>query len=302
MKPLHFKIPKTSGESVRIQYDEQRHFYENLHFHPELQIMVICESTGTRFIGDSIGSFKAGDIVVLGSNLPHVFRNDKKYYEPDSELKATNISVFVDLAAFENNILSLPEAHALQKLLLNSKRGLRIRGETKRKVAALIQEMRTLNGFEKIIQILIILNLLSHSHEVEMLSSVGFNANLNESDNRKINDVFSYIMNNFSEDIKLTDAANVANMSVNAFCRYFKQHTQKTFSQFLNEIRIGHACRLLIEDKWNIRETAFECGYDNISYFNRQFKDITNLTPTEFVKLHHTRFTNEFSLVESVKG
>ncbi|RNI31612.1 AraC family transcriptional regulator [Rufibacter latericius] len=302
MKPLHFKIPKTSGESVRIQHDEQRHFYENLHFHPELQIMVICESTGTRFIGDSVGSFNAGDIIVLGSNLPHVFRNDKRYYESDSELKAVNISVFVDLAAFEDNLFSLPEAHGLQRLLLNSKRGLLIQGETRKKVLALVQDMRSMKGFERIIQVLIILNLLSHSNEVEMLSSVGFNANLNESDNRKINDVFSYIMNNFTEDIKLSDAANVANMSVNAFCRYFKQHTQKTYSQFLNEIRIGHACKLLIEDKWNIRETAFECGYDNISYFNRQFKDITNFTPTEYVKLHNTKFTSDFSLMETTEA
>jgi AraC-like DNA-binding protein len=302
MKPLHFKIPKTSGESVRIQYDEQRHFYENLHFHPELQIMVICESNGTRFIGDSIGNFNAGDLLVLGSNLPHVFRNDKRYYEPDSELQARNISVFVDLTAFEDNLFSLPESHTIQKLLLISKRGLLITGETREKVLALIEGMRTMKGFERIIQVLIIFNLLSNSNEVEMLSSVGFNANLNETDNRKINDVFNYIMNNFSEDIKLSDAANVANMSVNAFCRYFKQHTQKTYSQFLNEIRIGHACKLLIEEKWNIRETAFECGYDNISYFNRQFKDITNFTPTEFVKLHNTRFTREFSLVENAQA
>lgn len=97
-------------------------------------------------------------------------------------------------------------------------------------------------------------------------------------------------MSNFSGEIKLKDAAEVANMSVNAFCRYFKQHTRKTFTQIVNEIRIGHACRLLIEDKWNIRETAFECGYDNISYFNRQFKVIINFTPTEFVKMQNTNF------------
>lgn len=291
MKPLHFKIPKTSGESVRVQYEEQQHFYENLHFHPELQIMVICESTGTRFIGDSIGTFKAGDVIFLGSNLPHVFRNDKRYYEAGSTLKANNISVFFDSFLFDETFLALPEAHSIQKLLLNSKRGLRVRGETKRKVSVLIHEMLTLCGFERIVQLLTILNVLSHSNELQLLSSVGFNANQNESDNKKINDVFTFIMNNFAEDIKLKEAADVANMSVNAFCRYFKQHTRKTFSQFVNEIRIGHACRLLIEDRWNIRETAFECGYDNISYFNRQFKDITHFTPTEFVRLHNTRYS-----------
>ncbi|WP_347156535.1 AraC family transcriptional regulator [Pontibacter chitinilyticus] len=291
MKPVYFKIPKTSGESIRVQYEEQDFFYDNLHFHPEIQLMNIHESSGTRFIGDSIGNFKSGDIFLLGSNLPHVFRNDKKHYEPDAGLKARNTSVFFDAESFGEKFFALPEVYAIQKLLLNSKRGIRVKGDTKRKVAAMVHELLSQQGFEKLLQVFAILNVLATSKELELLSSVGFDGPQKDTDSKKINDVFTYIMNNFSEEIKLQEAADIANMSINAFCRYFKQHTRKTFSRFLNEIRIGHACRLLIEDKWNIRETAFACGYDNISYFNRQFKEITNYTPSEYVKMHRDKFT-----------
>lgn len=295
MKPLHFKLPKTSGESIRVLCEEQQHLYDNLHFHPEVQIMTILEGSGTRFIGDNIGNFQSGDVLLLGSNLPHVFRNDKKYYEPESCLKARNISVFFDTESFGECFLSLPEVYPIQKLLLNSKRGISIQGQTKEKVIALVEEIRYLEGFDRLMQIFTILNLLSSSHELEILSSVGFDGPQKDSDSKKINDVFAYIMNNFSEDVKLQEAADIANMSVNAFCRYFKQHTRKTFSQFLNEIRIGHACRLLIEDQWNIRQTAFACGYDNISYFNRQFKDITHYTPTEYLKMHRDKFSTHLA-------
>jgi len=291
MKPVHFKIPRTSGESIRVQYEEQEHFYDNLHFHPEVQIMFIHESSGTRLVGDSIGSFNPGDVLLLGADLPHVFRNDKKYYEPDSGLKAKNTSVFFDTDSFGEKFFSLPEVYPITKLLLNSKRGINVTGETKHKLNGMVQDLLLHHGFSKLLQVFTILDLLACSKEIELLSSVGFDGPPKDSDSKKINDVFTYIMKNFSEEIKLQEAAAVANMSVNAFCRYFKHHTRKTFSTFLNEIRIGHACRLLIEDKWNIRETAFACGYDNISYFNRQFKDITNYTPSEYVKMHREKFT-----------
>ncbi|GAB3527650.1 AraC family transcriptional regulator [Pontibacter brevis] len=290
MKPVYFQIPKSSDETIRVQYEEQPHFYDNLHFHPEVQVMFICEGSGTQFIGDNIGSFSSGDILLLGPNLPHVFRNDKKFYEENSGLSARNISIFFQVESLGERFLSLPEVNPIQKLLLSSKRGIRINGETKKKATALVEQMLYLEGFERLMQLFNFLHLLSLSKELELLSSVGFDGPQNDSDSKKMNDVFNYIMNNFSEEVKLQKAASIANMSTNAFCRYFKQHTRKTFSSFLNEIRIGHACRLLIEDRWNIRETAFECGFDNISYFNRQFKDITSYTPTEYVKLHREKY------------
>jgi AraC-like DNA-binding protein len=290
MKPLFYKLSRPSEESIEVLFEEQDHFYDNLHFHPEVQIMAILESTGTHFIGDSIGNFKPGDILLLGSNLPHVFRNEKKYYEENSNLKARNISIFFDEGAFGEKFFSLPEFFHIQKLLQNSKRGIRIKGETNKRIAVLIEEVLSLKGFERLMHIFTILNILSKSTELKPLSSVGFYGIQKDTDSQRINDVFTYIMKNLSEDIKLQEAAGIANMSVNAFCRYFKKHTRKTFSKFLNEIRIGHACRLLIEEKWNIREIAFECGYDNISYFNRQFKEITKYNPKTYIKMQQGEF------------
>jgi len=292
MKPIFFQIPKASSETIRVQYEEQPYFYDNLHFHPEVQIMLILEGSGTKFVGDSIGSFSQNDILLLGPNLPHRFCNDVKYYEQDSDLKAKNISVFFQIESFGENFFSLPEAYPIQKLLLESMRGISISGETQKEVTSLVQQLLYLKGFDRFITLFTILSLLSRSKDLEPLSSVGFEGPQKPSDNKKINDVYSYIMDNYTEEIKLQEAANIANMSINAFCRFFKQHTRKTFSTFLNEVRIGHACRLLIEDKRNIQETAFGCGYDNISYFNRQFKDITNYTPTEYVRMYREKYSS----------
>jgi len=292
MKPIFFQIPKASSETIRVQYEEQPYFYDNLHFHPEVQIMLILEGSGTKFVGDSIGSFSQNDILLLGPNLPHRFCNDGKYYEQDSDLKAKNISVFFQIESFGENFFSLPEAYPIQKLLLESMRGISISGETQKEVTSLVQQLLYLKGFDRFITLFTILSLLSRSKDLEPLSSVGFEGPQKPSDNKKINDVYSYIMDNYTEEIKLQEAANIANMSINAFCRFFKQHTRKTFSTFLNEVRIGHACRLLIEDKRNIQETAFGCGYDNISYFNRQFKDITNYTPTEYVRMYREKYSS----------
>lgn len=295
MKPLHFKIPKTSGESVRVLDEKHPHLYDNLHFHPEIQLMIILESTGTRFIGDSVGNFSDGDVILLGSNLPHVFRNDKKYYEQDPNLQSHNISIFFDADAIGEKFFSLPEVYPIQQLLQNCRKGINVKGKTKDKVIELALQIRSMEGFERLLQVFTILKVLASSKDLETISSFGFNGLQKDIDSKKINDVFNYIMNNFSDEIRLQEAADVANMSTNAFCRYFKQHTRKTFSRFLNEVRIGHACQLLQEDKWNIRETAFECGYDNISYFNRQFKEITGFTPSAYVKKHR----NSFSMLDS---
>ncbi|BDD02852.1 AraC family transcriptional regulator [Aureibacter tunicatorum] len=286
-KPLLFKIPSSEKESFRVQYEDQPYFYDPLHFHPELQLTYILESNGTFFIGDNIKNFKAGDILLIGANLTHVFRNDKLYYEDSNEeVRAKAISVFFTETSFGADFFELPEAAKIKDLIKKSGRGLKITGETRDLIAPLLETLKDLEGFFRIIKMLEILNLIAENLEsdVEYLSSLSYSKFLKESDSKKINDVFEYVMQNFSENIKLSDVADIANMSVTSFCRYFKLRTRKTFSLFLNEIRVGHACKLLKENKYNISEICYECGFNNISNFNRQFKAITNYTPTEYKK------------------
>ncbi|GAB3647052.1 AraC family transcriptional regulator [Echinicola sediminis] len=286
MKPLLFKIAKTEEEAVRILQEDYPYFYDNLHYHLETQIMVILEGEGTYFIGDAIGNFKAGDIFLLGSNLPHFFRSDKPYYEETSGLRSRNISILFAVETLGKDLMDLPEFHGVKQLLYHSKRGLLIQGNSRKRLFESAHKIASKKGLDRLIYLLKILNRLSKSQELIPLSHINFELEARPSDTKKVNVVIRFIMDNFTRDISLSEAADVANLSVNAFCRFFKQHTRKTFSQFLNEIRIGHACKLLIEEGYSVKEVAFDSGYFNISYFNRQFKLITGHTPSEYLKAH----------------
>ncbi|QDH79779.1 helix-turn-helix domain-containing protein [Echinicola soli] len=289
MKPLLFKIAKTNEEAVRILQEDYPYFYDKLHYHVETQIMVIVEGEGTYFIGDAIGNFKAGDVFVLGPNLPHFFRSAQQYYDAQSTLHSRNISVLFALESMGERMLELSEFHSVRKLLERSKRGLKLEGGIRKKMFDAAYKMAEKDGLQRIIYLFKQLHRLSISDELTPLSHINFEPGPLPSDTKKINGVIRFIMENFSRDISVSDAANVANLSINAFCRYFKMHTRKTFSQFLNQIRIGQACKLLIEEGHSVKEVAFQCGYYNISYFNRQFKQITSLTPSQYAKAHRTR-------------
>ncbi|WP_215226403.1 AraC family transcriptional regulator [Echinicola shivajiensis] len=289
MKPLLFKIAKIEEETVRILQEDYPYFYDNLHYHAETQIMVILEGAGTYFIGDAIGNFKAGDIFILGSNLPHFFRSDKAYYEKNTHLRSKNISIIFSLESLGEKLLELPELHAIKKLLHYSKRGLMVNGKAQKQLYKSANKMVKKKGIERILYLLKQLHRLSQSNELIALSHIDFDHETKPTDTKKVNIVINFIMENFAKDISLSEAADVANLSVNAFCRFFKQHTRKTFSQFLNEIRIGHACKQLIEEGYSVKEVAFDSGYYNISYFNRQFKLITGYTPSEYIKTHNQK-------------
>ena len=282
-KPLLFKIPTSEKESFKIQIDDLAYFYDPLHFHPEIQLTYIVESNGTFFIGDNIKSFKSGDILLIGSNLTHVFRNDRIYYDSEKH-RAKSISAFFTEDSFGTNFFNLPEAYKVKRLLQRASRGIKILGSAKEKVSRLLKEIHRYEGFDRILYFLKVLSAMAETDEVEYLSSLGSSKYLKEADSKKINDVFEYVLQNFSDNIKLNEVAGIANMSVTSFCRYFKLRTRKTFSLFLNEIRIGHACKLLKENKYNISEICYECGFNNISNFNRQFKTITGFTPTIYKK------------------
>lgn len=285
MKPVLYSFPKTGRESFSVQIeDDIPHFYDVLHYHPEWQITLIKESVGTRFIGDSIERFSAGDIFMIGPNLPHVFRNDKTFYEEGSDLRASFVSMYLNDSSFGTEFFHLPETRHLRLLMKKAFRGIRVMGETRKKAATLIEQVVNTEGFDRFLALLSLLNCLATSNELDYISNMSFYRPQKEIDSKKINDVFDFVMKNFSKTITLEEVATVASMTPTSFSRYFRQRTQKTFSNFLNEVRIGHACKLLLEGDYNVSEISYECGYNNISNFNRQFKAMTKFTPSEYLK------------------
>ncbi|MFD2936248.1 AraC family transcriptional regulator [Spirosoma flavum] len=284
MKPLLFRVPTVDDRSFRIEQDNAPHFYGQLHFHPEIQLTLIKQGEGTLIVGDKIDRFGRYDILLLGANLPHVLRSDPGYYQPDSTQRATSVSVLFRPEHLETTLLNLPETKHLNFLLQEAQHGVRLRCERGNSLTEQLENLPQQRPFEQLLILLRLLDNLATNPDREVLSATAYVRPQRPDDQRRLEQVFSYILHHYTLPISLEDVANVANLTPGAFCRFFRQHTRKTFSQLLNEVRIENACRHLRESQENISQIAFSCGYTNLSNFNRQFKEIVGLPPSEYIQ------------------
>lgn len=284
MKPLLFRNLIAANESFHIQEDLLVNFYDFLHYHPELQLTLVLKSKGSAVIGDTVIPFDEGDLFLIGPSLPHVFRNERDSVTSNAHPGVHTISVYFRFNSFGEHFFELPENHLIKELLQKSSRGIRFMEDETEHVKEHIQQLKKKRGTDLLITFLQILDNLSKSSTFESLSSLSFMNTKNDSESKRIQDIYTYVMTNFSRDISLEEMAEVSNMSVTSFCRFFKQRTRKTFTVFVNEVRIGHACKELLYTGYNINEVAYRSGFNNISYFNRQFKVVTGQTPSEYAK------------------
>lgn len=283
MKLIH-KSPIPESKTFVIKNLRERHFDPELHSHPEYQLFVVLEGRGSRFIGDSVNPFRAGDMVFTGPHLPHLWRSDKVYFERDSELMTRGIVIYI----WEHFLNSLShhkaEMEQIYQLFQKAARGLEITGDTREKVTELMVQLTMLDGIDSIITLLQILNILAKSAECFPIAHVEYVNVHKEMEKIRMNKVYGYIMNNFQEKISFKTVAKIAHMSPTSFSRYFTSRARKSLSEFLKEIRISHACKLLLEDEMNIGQIANECGYYTISNFNKHFMEIMKSTPTDYKK------------------
>ena len=281
MLPRLLKVIPSQDGSVQIRHEQARYFANPWHFHPELELTLVLKSTGTRFVGDSIGYFTADDLVLLGSNLPHYWKNDNQYYRSeDKNAEAIIIRFAEDFMGKEK--FTLPEMQELQELFLKAKRGLLIKGNTQRRVKKLMTQMLSQNGLLRLITFLQILNLISISDDIAYLTSKGFNCHLNPRHENRMNTVYNFLTSHYREKINLEDIANQAAMNPSAFSRYFKQCTGKSVTEFLQERRLGHACKMLIQTNKNISEIIYDSGFQSQTHFNKLFVKVNNLTPAAY--------------------
>lgn len=283
MKVIPFSIPKTSREAFRIQVDVLPYFYDKLHQHPETQIMFIEKGEGTLIAGDYVGRFSAGSLFLIGSSQPHVFRSDDIYYKPKSKLRVNATSLYFDERYAGENFWQLDELQKIYKFLLQSVVGYRIQGKTHSLLAPLIREMRSLKGVSKLIHFLHLLKVLSESKDLIPLSVAQVHTSLTVNEGKRMNDILQFTFSQSNRKIKIEEVAAVANLSAEAFCRYFKVRTRKTYTNFLNEVRISNACKMLIEKRKNIQEICYDVGFSNLSHFNRTFKKVTGKTPKGYL-------------------
>lgn len=282
MKAILQKVPESIDSSFAVQHFRSAYFNAPWHFHPEFELVYILEGEGKRFIGDSISDFGPGNLVLIGANLPHWYRNEANYYQNNTDLQAASIVIQFNIDFLGENFLFAPEMSNIHKMLQKAQRGLEIYGNLARRVSKLMEDIGTLKGMDKLLHLLNILNIISKSEEYNLLSNKGPSVGNNINDPKRINKIYEYVMNHFQEPITIEEASGLIHMCPSTFCRYFKKRTRTTFTFFLNEIRIGYACKLLIEEDFSITEICYKSGFNNISYFNRQFKAHKNLTPHAF--------------------
>ena len=246
-----------------------------------LELVLITKGHGKRYIGDSIEHFSKGDVILVGSKLPHVWRSDVPCSDDLSKKKCSSIIVQFSSDFLGSKFLELPESYKLKKLFENAEMGISFQKKTRKILAKKINNLIKFNEMERLIKFLDVLHIASNSKEYKLLASPLFKETIFNSD-AKINLVFEYIMDNFSNPITLDEVAAIASMNKTAFCRYFKKRTKKTFSSFLNEIRIGYSCKLIQEEQIPVTEAAYLSGYNSPSHFYKQFRLFKNISPTEF--------------------
>lgn len=281
-KSIYFQIPKIEREGFVLQYDNLEHFYDQLHHHPELQLIYILKGTGDLFVGDSITTFKSGNLFLFGSNQSHLLKSDPRYFRDHCSEKSKSISIFFREDSLGEGFFELAETNVIKGLIDRSDHSLQFSPDVAERIGSRMKDLIDKKGFERFLEILSILNSLAQTEDYKYLAGISSAHPPTDKESERINNVISYILKNYNEDIELGTIAEIANYSKAAFCRFFKQRTRKTFTEFLNEVRISQACKLLRNTDLNISQICFESGYNNVSNFNRQFKRITNTTPKEY--------------------
>ena len=270
-------IDPLSKSPFRLLHDPKLSHLFYWHFHPEYELVYIEGANGTRHVGDHISEYEGTDLVLIGSNIPHLnfdYGVKTDYREEVLHIKPTFKKNFVD---------SLPELQSLNRLMELSRYGIAFYGETKREVGNELKKLHTLKPFDYFMAIMHILKRLSQSNEFELLHTRPYKNRYSKKEQDRIRDIYALIDERYQTKISLEEVASFCNLTKPAFCRYFKKATGSTFIEFLNQYRISQSKRLLLSGK-NISETCFECGFESLSYFNRTFKKVTGENPSAFKK------------------
>ncbi len=286
MQPKLEKVPQIATSSIYVKREITPYMDYPWHYHPEYEIIFVEKSYGIRLMGNHIGQFSDGDLMFISPNLPHVWRNDKDFYQGKDDKYVDVYVIQFREDALSPGFFNLPEFTHIRKLFILGQQGVLISGKNRSNIANLIKKVYYTSGIDRLTAFLSTLDAIANIDEYMLLSSAGYANTINNTDTERINKVMNYLMENFSNEITLDKMAEIVNLNKSSFCRYFKNRTKKTCSQFLNEIRIAHACKLLINEDKPISQICYATGYNNISHFNRQFKLITGLTAKEYAKQH----------------
>ncbi len=283
MKATLEKISHDHSRSLSLFDFEVRRFDCPFHYHPEIELTLIAGSSGHRYVGDHIGRFNAGDLVLMGPNLPHSYINDEKVSQRPHSIVLQFLPGCLGADFFQ-----LGEMKQIGDLLERSRVGLAFHGRTRERAAEALTRLTHLNGVERVTHFLALLQMLASTREFRRLASPTYAPSLALYQGERINRVCELMSKRFRENITQSEAARAARMSPPSFSRFFRRATNRTFRAFLNEVRIGHASRQLLETDQSVVEICHDSGFGNLSNFNRQFLKLRKVSPRDYRRKQRT--------------
>jgi AraC-like DNA-binding protein len=288
--------PKRSPDLERIVMDPTESFHWNAHdfpcdiarwnYHPECEVHLIRRSEGTAFVGDHIGPFQPGNLVLVGPNLPHHWESDRR---PGEVVHLREVALHFDPGLVHRAAQTFPELAEVEPLMKDAARGLQFHGETARRGADLLERIGVETGVQRLLRFVDLLHLLARSGDREALASVGYLPNLDREAPPLVRKVMQYILANVGGQVRMAEAARLTGMSEPTFCRFFKRNTGNNFVGYVRKLRIGSACKLLVESSLPVTDICYEVGYQNVSNFNRHFRTEKGVTPSGYRKLFSYR-------------
>lgn len=282
-KILNERLPISNVSPLNVRFFDYDHFSYPLHFHSEYEIIYFKESTGTRFLGNNISRFEAGDIVLIGSNLPHFMKSDPVYHSGNADLRVKGIIIQFEKEFMYHAINHYSYFIKIKNLLHESQRGIFFANGSFQKLQDLIEKIPLVRGLNQLMLLLEILQEMSEIDNRQVVSTTDF---VNETiyDTARIDKVLSFLNKNYTRTISLEEIASFAAMNASAFCRYFKSKTGKSFKNYILDMRIGYACKLLLMEDIGISQLSNQCGFETISHFNKTFKKNTGYVPSQYKK------------------
>ncbi|MCG2613485.1 AraC family transcriptional regulator [Terrimonas sp. NA20] len=284
MKVLQFTIPVPANQTIIAQHEALPYFYPHLHRHEEIQLTWIQKGEGTLVADNNMHNFGANEIFWLGANQPHVFKSEPSYFLPKSKKIINAVTIFFNPSGSLSPLFDLPEMKNIKKFIQQQGSGFQVPHQNVGEIGSLMVKVLNAKGADRIEHFINILQHLFNYGKLPPLSSFSQPQQYSEHEGLRIAGIYNYVMQHYHKAVMLEDVAKQAHMTPHAFCRYFKKHTRHTFVSFLNEVRINEACKQLTDGAYDsISTIAYRCGFNSITNFNRVFKSVTALSPSEYV-------------------
>ena len=292
MRAYAQRVSRSEEQSFVYRLKADARFARGWHFHPEYELTYIRRSRGKRFVGESIEAYRSGDLVLLGPDLPHTWRSEEPNRNPRGSAPRRRLHRAI-VVQFREDFLgaeffAAPECRGIAALLDRASRGLRFQGTSRDDVATRLQAMQRTSGLERLLEFLAVLDTLARTprNEIVELCPHRPRAAARAQREHRFDRVLTFVHENFTQPLSQPEVASVVGMSPSSFCRFFRRATGKTFIEYVTELRVRHACTFLIESQLSVLEVSLQSGFGNLSHFNRQFRKLQGMTPSEFRKSH----------------